>query len=39
MDMTKQNPMKAETEAKSNCTSKVDSESPKEIIEQNPVGH
>ena len=34
MEMTKQNPMKAEIEEKSNCTSKVDSESPKDMIEQ-----
>ena len=39
MEMTKQNPMKAEIEEKSNCTSEVDSGSPKEMIKHNPVGH
>ena len=36
--MTKQNPMKVDVEEKPNCTSKVDSESPKEMINQNPIG-
>ena len=38
MEITKQNPMKAEIEEKSNCTSEVDSGSPKEMIKHNPVG-